>query len=118
MIHWYQLVLLIGSTARLTRLTTRDTITNPLRDIVLFNRAQRRARKAGEPVPAPARPRAARVRAWLHTLITCDWCIGVWVSVIVVLVAWPFHGTPLFVLVATILTVAYAVGWITDHEAH
>lgn len=58
-----RLVLIGGAAARLTRLTTKDKITEPVRQWghqrILFNREQRAAIAAGQPV--------TEVGAWLDT---------------------------------------------------
>lgn len=112
----YRLVVTIGAAARLTRLVTRDTITEPLRDKILLNPAQRRAQAAGAAIPAPTNPRSARARAWLHTLVTCDWCTGMWVAALVGTASHVAGHRTVFTVPATILTTAHAVGWLAEHE--
>lgn len=110
-------MIIVGAAARLTRLLSRDVITQPLRDAVLFNREQRRARKEGRPAPVPRWPDAARFRAWAHTLITCDWCAGFWVSAMTVAAYLASHGHPLFLVPAAVFAVSHAVGWMAEHES-
>lgn len=110
------LVLLIGASARLTRLTTTDTITAPIRDPILERvlrpRAQRRALDQGEALPPPT-----RLRSTLYTLLTCHWCVGFWIAAAVVLAATAWGHTLYFQVAAAILTVSYALGWLADNEA-
>lgn len=111
-----QVLITIGAAARLTRLATRDTITAGLRDRVLYTREQRAAQRAGEPLPPPASDRAARVRLWLHNLVTCDWCAGLWISTLVVLLAVLVGPHPVVLTLGAALAVSYAVGWLAGHE--
>lgn len=116
-----RLVLMIGAAARLTRLTTRDKITETAREhvhrAVLFSAAQRRAEASGEPMPAPARVWEAKFRVWLHSLITCDWCVGFWWSAVVGLFASRKGDRPIFQVPAAILTAAYALGLLVERES-
>ncbi len=100
----------IGAAARLTRLTTRDQITQPLRDRLLYSTAQRAALRDGSPVPPPVHPRLTRVRVWLHQGVTCDWCAGFWVSVLVVGLAYGFGPEPILLIPGAMLAVSHAVG--------
>lgn len=60
-------LIMLGSTARLTRLITEDTITGPLRARVM-------------------RRRGPDGRAYLW--ITCPWCVGLWLAFAVTLATW------------------------------
>ena len=69
--------------ARLTRLVTTDTITAPLREAII----RRAYRSRPEMTPGWEGPHRwadlARVddqAPWQATLMTCDWCAGMWVS--------------------------------------
>lgn len=106
----------IGAAARLTRLVTRDMITAGLRDAVLYTREQRAALNNGDPLPPPRSQRAANLRLWLHTLVTCDWCTGLWISTLVVLLAVTLGHHPVVLTLGAILAVAHAVGWLAGHE--
>ena len=115
-VHPFVATCAVGAAARLTRLVTRDTITQPLRDWVLFNRAQRQARLRNEPIPAPTRPTAARARSWLHSLLTCDWCAGLWISAAVVTATALWRDTPAYWGTTSALTVSHAVGLLAAHD--
>lgn len=110
----YDVLITLGAAARLTRLVTRDTITHPVRRAVLYNRAQRAALRREEPVPAPARPRAAQIRAWLYQLVTCDWCTSVWVAAAVTALAWACGPHPALVAIGSLLSISYVIGWLSD----
>lgn len=59
------IVLILGTTARLTRLVTEDTITRPIRRWI-----EKRMLRAG-------------MRGWwnwLDDLVNCPWCVSIWVS--------------------------------------
>ena len=112
----YYALVTLGAAARITRLVTRDTITQPVRTAVLYNRDQRAALRREEPVPPSPRPNVARARAWLYALVTCDWCSSVWVSAGVVATAWAVGPHPVLVFLATVLSISYVVGWVAMHE--
>ena len=83
------------ATARLTRLVTRDQITHPLRRALL-----------------------ARVDrdGYLAYLLTCDWCVSVWIGAGAAVVgvragAWSWWWAP-----AVALVVSYVAGWLASKE--
>jgi len=115
-------IVITGAAARLTRLTTRDKITTDARswlhNLLLFNRAQRRARAAAEPMPPARSPRSARVRVWLHTLVICDWCVGFWWSAVVGALGkmWVWQHVEWALIAMIVGTAAYLVGWLAERE--
>lgn len=92
----FTLILVIGSTARLTRLVTKDTITA---------RARAWSMKVG-----------GDVDHWLPTLLRCPWCMGVWVGFAVAAWAWYDHAHIYFILPAMALTAAQAAGHLGARE--
>lgn len=117
-----QLLLTTGAAARVTRLVTRDTITAPLRHRLLYNRDQRAALAAGEMVPPPSNPLAARARAKLYELATCDWCAGLWIATAIAALSAiatrrdQHKPAGWFTVPAGALTASHAVGWLASHE--
>jgi hypothetical protein len=75
-------LLVIGATARLARLVTADSITDPFRAWV-----NRKAKKK----------LGRKVWTWFDDLINCPWCVGLWLSMAVGYVA-VFFPTNRFVL--------------------
>lgn len=81
--------------ARITRLITRDTLTQP-----------------------------ARIRAinWLGAesmtayLITCDWCAGMWVSAMVGSAAWMWRDSPWLQVPLMVLAIGELVGLIASRD--
>lgn len=69
--------------ARLTRLVTTDTITAPLREAII-RRAYRGSPQNNPGWEGPHRwadlARVDEEAPWQATLMTCDWCAGMWVS--------------------------------------
>jgi hypothetical protein len=116
----FLLVVVALAAARLTRLTITDTITAPARRVVLtrvlYSRPQRRALAAKANVPPPTRRWAAGIRQWLHSLLTCDWCVGVWWCAVVVLLGRVFGCSPWYRIPVLILAAAYVLGWLAEHE--
>lgn len=64
------LVIIGLASFRATWIVTTDTITEPFRNALY--------RWGWRPSPNGPEPRGAR--AWLVELLTCNWCLGVWVS--------------------------------------
>lgn len=74
-----ELVVLALATYRLTRLIYKDDIADPIR-----------LRIEGEQFNSD-HPKRAAVAEWLHLLITCPYCVGVWAAgVLILLLAVPF----------------------------
>lgn len=116
-----ELIRTVGAAARLTRLTTSDSITEPARKRVLefvrFNRTQRRALAAGQPVPPPKHPRAAAARNKVCELLTCPWCIGFWWCAVIAGTGYQFGRTTWWRLGADILTASYVLGVLAEYES-
>lgn len=77
-------VIVALAAARLTRLVTEDTITEPLR------------------VWASSRP-------FVYELVTCPWCIGFWISLATVGVWWTVGDRAVWLLAP--FAVSHIVGW-------
>lgn len=85
-----ELVLIVGATARLTRLAQTDTILDPIRRPL-----QRRAERSG-------------AKAW--ELLWCPWCLSFWIGIAVV-ASWVTWGHGRWWLAATaVLTASHATG--------
>lgn len=80
---WLTVVLAAGLAARLTRLITLDTITQPLRD---------------------------RLRGPIAALVECPWCSSVWVAVPVGLSWWGWADQTWWQVTALIGTIAWVAG--------
>jgi len=76
---WFELVVDVLATYRLTRLATADVISEPARMAVL-------RRVGAEPPPGEEDPSAQQVveamddPPRLATLVTCRWCAGMWIA--------------------------------------
>lgn len=80
---WLTIVLACGLTARLTRLITLDTITEPIRD---------------------------RLKGLLRVLAECPWCSGFWVALAVGLSWMAWSDQTWWQITALIGTLAFAAG--------
>lgn len=81
------IVILALAAFRVTRLITQDTITQPFRSR-LYGFAWNDDRPTQDDTGFWPTPRAAW-RTNLYRLLTCDWCLGVWMSIAVYCV-WRF----------------------------
>lgn len=97
---WLELTLLIGLAYRLTRLVAADTITEGLRVRLTAIVERDDEVYVGKRQPKPA----------LRAFITCPWCVGFWIAVIVAVAWWAApSGT---IAVAVPFTISLAVGLI------
>lgn len=120
------IVILALAAFRVTRLVTQDTITEPFR-MRLYSFAwndDRPTEAEGAPGIWVPTPRAAW-RTNLYRLLTCDWCLGVWMST-AAYCAWRFgipesdgNVTEAILSVAAIAGLQGAVAQfvVTAHEA-
>lgn len=92
---------------RATRLIAVDTLTDPLRARVFDWAWDVENPTADDDGTARPSPRAAW-RTWVWLLLTCQWCLGVWVSA-VVYCAWRWGGDVAWA-VLIVLAVAEVVG--------
>lgn len=111
---------MVGLAARVTRLITTDTITKPARKAahhrILFQPAQRAALAQGDEVPPPTSQPRAQARAWAAELLTCSWCMGVWVTAAVVTTEHQWGHTRAWRAAADTALAAYTVGFLAGHE--
>lgn len=116
-------LLTLGATARVTRLVTDDTLTQPLRDY-LDHKAADRWYPADESRPdqlthATTAPLPWR---WAAKLARCTWCAGFWISAALVLLyfglllqTWPWtDGAHAFAYATAVLASSQAVGLAHD----
>jgi hypothetical protein len=123
-------LLTLLATARITRLITEDTITQPLRDWIDMKAQPRHARPPGRAGgraprqiygetpdgPGPLRP-APRFWRYAAKLVTCPWCSGFWVSAALTLAyyrcwlgLWPTHS---LATGFTYTVAVFAMSWVT-----
>lgn len=95
---WGVLVLCTLGSYRLARLVTTDELTEPLRHWTLVRFPPRRGEiedDLGRPLPGTAR----LVPSLPVTLVNCTWCVGVWTTLLLVVVAHLIGVLPLWQLV-------------------
>lgn len=63
-------------------------------------------------VSRPAREAIARRSTWLGYLVTCDWCVGFWISVALVVALWRVPTPTAYVALA--LAWSALVGWLSE----
>lgn len=112
-------LLTITAIARVTRLFNEDSLTQPLRDY-LDNKAADRWYAADETKPDQLTHALTAPRTWryLAKLIRCPWCLGFWVSLLVVgayfhcvLESWPWEtGTVFFSYTVAVLACSQVTG--------
>lgn len=105
---WMTFVLAAGATARLTRLIGKDSITFFFRDwLAAHSEDAREGRDRSGPVKATARE---RFFTFVEDMVVCPWCLSIWLSVPVAVLAWFFGGSAWFVIPALALTVSHVTG--------
>jgi len=101
------LVLTVGATVRLTRLLALDTIAFPVRDWL--------AAQTGNEDDDPSAKN--RFFGFVEDMVTCPWCLSVWIGAVAAPVAW-FHGqTAWFMIPALLLTASQVAGMALTREA-
>ncbi|MBA8929422.1 hypothetical protein BC739_006640 [Kutzneria viridogrisea] len=117
--HLYHLILAIGATGRLTRLTTTDVITQPLRRrvhrLVLYNRSERATLAPQQWAPVTSGSRTLP-RHWVYALLTCDWCVAVWIATAIVTVDSVCGNSPAVLVPEAVLATAFFAGWLTTNS--
>lgn len=110
-------VVLAFATYRLTRLCTSDSISLAAREAIwrwAWNDDPRAMRAAAPPGATEWVPikRAGGFRTWVHALVTCDQCLGVWWG-IAVYCAWRWGGDVALavIAVAALCGVQSLVAW-------
>lgn len=81
--------------ARLTGLITDDDITSTARDAVLQRLPDTRLGRA------------------LADLITCQWCVSIWMSALIAPVAWWWSDRPWFAVPALVLAMSQVTGMLS-----
>jgi Protein of unknown function (DUF1360) len=95
MISPWLTVIAVLATARITRLITRDSITQPIRTAAV-NRVG--------------------IDSRIAELIQCDWCTGMWASAAVMGAAWAWGEHWWVQVPLLILAAAHVVGWLATRE--
>lgn len=88
---WFDLIVGALLTARLSRLASEDTILDPWRDR-LGDRADR-----------------SPVWEWIWDLVTCRWCVSIWIAAAVV-AGWHVLPTTVWVTVGAVGAWSFATG--------
>lgn len=91
-----ELVLTVGTVARLTRLAQRDSI---------LDHARR---------PLEARARRSESKVW--ELLWCPWCLSFWVAVAVVASWWEWGHSTGWLAATAVFTASYFTGLFAEHE--
>jgi hypothetical protein len=94
------LVLIVLATARITRMITRDTLTEPLRErAVIWLEAQE--------------------RQWdkVAYLIQCDWCASVYAGAAVAGTSVVFHGNIWYMAALAALAASHVTGFMASRES-
>lgn len=112
-------LLTLAAIARITRLFNEDSITQPLREY-LERKADDRWYAADETKPTQLThaTTAPLLWRWAAKLVRCPWCLGFWVSALViggyfrlVLESWPWEtGTVAFSYAVAVLASSQVVG--------
>jgi len=111
--------LVIGAVGRFTRLINGDTITEPIRDWVKARCARALYNERHHPTRGLLgffRRRYRNGWMWLTGLISCPWCVSVWVSVPIAYVT-VFFPTNRFVIGGLLAcTASYVAGNVQARE--
>ncbi len=106
---WMTALLAVGATARITRLIGRDTITFFFRDWL--------AAMTEDNLSTPAKGVRARFFSFVEDMVACPWCLSIWVSVPIAVLAWLYGDTLWFIVPALALTASHLTGMTAAQEA-
>ncbi len=100
LVNTFTFILLSLATFRLTRLVTKDKITESVRSLFLQEITE--IHNGVEEVWMIPRT-DHRLAGWMGELITCYWCTGIWSAMILYafIKIFPFVGYPLIMILAT-----------------
>ncbi|MDQ6422900.1 DUF1360 domain-containing protein [Paenibacillus sp. LHD-117] len=84
-ISWLHFVILVLAAFRLTRLIVFDQITSFIRKPFMSITVEHK--EDGSMVERIELP-ASGIRSWIGYLLSCYWCSGIWVSLLVVALYW------------------------------
>jgi len=105
---WMTLVLAVGATARMTRLIGKDSITFIFRDWLAAHSEDARERR--DPDRPTARTLQERFFTFVEDMVACPWCLSIWLSFPVAVLAWFYGDTFWFVIPALALTASHVSG--------
>jgi Protein of unknown function (DUF1360) len=96
---WFDLVLLIFASFRLTRLLVYDRITEFIRRP--FHKEVEEVDSEGNTITF-IEIKGEGFRYWIGELLSCHWCTGIWCTAILLVIYfyWPVGGEVLIVLLA------------------
>lgn len=99
MMNWFSFFLLSLAVFRLTRLIVFDQITSFLRAPFMEEVEETDENGLTEVYLIPKRH---GFRGWIGQLISCYWCTGIWMSILLIVMQWtiPVVGDPLVILLA------------------
>lgn len=104
-----QLVLLVLTTARLTRLVTTDVLLKPIRERA--TRALLVYKDIKLEIPLT---RTSGFRYQLAYLIVCDWCASMYVGVAVAGAWWAWGDTMWLMMLCAALSASYVTGFLAS----
>ncbi|MFA9556947.1 DUF1360 domain-containing protein [Evansella sp. AB-rgal1] len=105
-ITWMELIILILATFRLTRLIVFDEITTFIRNP--FLKITYEKNDEGDLLET-VEIRRGGLHYWIGMLLSCHWCVGIWASLVVVLI---YQYIPGLNLVLLLLAIAGAASFI------
>ena len=111
--HALDFIILALASFRLTRLIVFDKITAFLRK-PFFEEIEEK-NEAGE-VEIYIVPKKTGLRGWLGELLSCYWCTGIWIAIIIVTVSYffPFWSSP-FIVVLAVAGLAALIETVVQH---
>ncbi|GIO25931.1 DUF1360 domain-containing protein [Ornithinibacillus bavariensis] len=96
---WFDFILLVFASFRLTRLIVYDKITRFIRQP--FHKEVEEVDSNGDVITF-IEIKGKGLRHWIGELLSCYWCTGIWCTAILIVVylLWPVGGEVLIVLLA------------------
>jgi hypothetical protein len=97
--QWFDFILLIFASFRLTRLIVYDTITEFLRRP--FHKTIEETLPDGS-TETFIEIKGTGIRYWIGELLSCHWCTGFWCTILIYLsyLLWPTYANPVITILA------------------
>lgn len=113
-VTWMTMLLAVGSSCRLTRLIGQDTITFAFRDWLAGKSENIKD------MPCNRKPQGCwrqNFFGFVEDMVSCPWCLSIWMAAPVAVCAWFFGDTGWFMVPALLLTASQVSGVVMTRGA-
>lgn len=105
-LSWIHLVILVLASFRLTHFIVFDEIASFIRAPFLTTTYEEDAN--GQMIQQ-IETKGTGLRRWIGKLLSCYWCVGIWSSILVVVLYWFFPASFIFLLILAVAGAAAVI---------